>query len=244
MTTTIAEMTDEQYSTYSEACTRIQPVHALNYAAHEEMLKAFDMIEELNRSRFVSRNIKYCERYWEQYHCYVSERLSDTMFAFLIDYCNEVYKVLEPKIEFLCGSLSEYYGRGQTDNILLSRLVTARMMFVLAQHVHQQIIDFYNTKGMDFGKMFSYVSMASITNEINRIIARMFPRKQTFGLTDTTCVNAYSAILDAIEKNGLFDEAQKNAVDKNRELSMARNIETLSKNFKVTTSNDKKKRNN
>jgi len=218
----IADLTPEQAQLFSDACARIQPVHTINYAGNEEMLKALDMIEELNRGRFIKRDIEQYNRLWNEYYQFLSKNARMTYHAFYVDYCNEVYKMLEPKTDALCDALRKYFSNGKTatvDHTLLARLVTARMMFVTASHLYLQVIDFYKARHADFSAYFGYASMASVAQQTDNIIRRLFPRYVTTSLSDKHIENAFDEVLDIVESRGIFDEAQLNAIEKSTVLT-------------------------
>jgi hypothetical protein len=227
-----------EYDIFRHASDTIQRVHGTNYVAHETMLQALDLCRDMHRDRFVRKNIALAERYWDEYHARIQNGLPPDKYALYVDYGNQCYSKLEAKIEFLCGSVCEYlsrsHGQRTDDDRLLSRLITARVMLVTAAfHFIQTIDDYHRAYGYDFSSIFGYASMSALAVEFDRLIKRLYPKRETDIYGDAVCVNAYNAILDAMQHGVFFDEAMTNARELNADIMRNTTANLLSQKYNV-----------
>lgn len=216
-------LTQKQYDYLREARSKQSIINGVNYIAHEEMLKAFDLMEELHRDRFLIGKLKRkAEAQWEAYMKYFFKPQPEPFKAYYIDLGNSMYRALEKKLEYFTGTICEKVKHGNRipDDMLYARCITTRVMFVQAVWIFEDFFKLYEGLcGYDFSKIFSYADMTGIAETMDKLVDKMRPRQDPHIWDDPVCINAYNAIVDTISSEGFFNNAIQESKEKNPKLS-------------------------
>ena len=213
-------LTKKQQNCYKDAVIGFTPFHGINYIAHEEMIKAFDLMEELKQDRFlVGKEKGRAEKLWDAYYNHMWSRLSDEMRAFYVDYGNAIYSAVEPSLEFLAGAICEYVKSGKKRNesdMLYARCIVTRIMFVdSAMRFVSYFKEFEQRCGLNFAPTFAYADMTPLAKSLDYIVEKMRPRQRPDIWNNPACVNAYDRIMEILGDGKFFEGKSEEATNMN-----------------------------
>ena len=220
----ITDLNPVQRQCYDDAVIAFTRIHGIIYVAHEEMTKAFDLMEELHQDRFIIGKAKRkAEQLWNRYYDFMYRHLNEDMRAFHIDYGNAIYSDIERHTEFLTGTVCEQIKKQQQrtpSDMLYARCIVARIMFTdAAIRFYDFFKDYEQQCGINFSGTFAYADPTPIAKQLDTIVEKMRLRQRPDIWKQTTCVNAYSTIIDYLSNEEFFHQKAIEATMENKTLS-------------------------